>query len=269
MTAESPLVSCLCLTYARPALLREAIWCFLQQDYPNKELIVVNDHPEPIHLNRPFPGVQVVNVPHRFGSLGEKRNFSVSLARGEYLLPWDDDDLFLPWRLTDSLKHLGEAPQKWVYKPMSAWTSTHNQDYAVVQNLFHNQIAMHRKAFEHAGGYRAMNSGEDIDFESRIPGERWYHYPCRIDEMIYVYRWGNDVTHISGFGMDQPGQPTAWERVEERNRHRKGGVISPGFDRAYWQDLIDAAAANPNVNAEEASSLAERLKPYHQLGPEL
>lgn len=40
-----PPVSCLCPTYGRVALLEEAIYAFLQQDYPGpKELIVLNDY---------------------------------------------------------------------------------------------------------------------------------------------------------------------------------------------------------------------------------
>jgi glycosyltransferase involved in cell wall biosynthesis len=263
----APLASCLCLTYARPDVLRESIWCFLQQAYPNKELIVINDHPEPLYLDRFYPGVHLYNVPNRFGSLGEKRNYSVTAARGEYLFPWDDDDLFLPWRLQDSMSHLLAAPHKWMFKPMSAWMSTNNRDYAIVQNPFHNQVAMRRCAFDHAGGYRMINSGEDIDFESRISPDRWFHYPARLDELIYVYRWGNNVTHISGMGVDTPGTPTAWDRVAENNREKKGGVISPGFDRPYWQDLATAAASAPGVSPAAARSLAERLEPYQGLGP--
>ena len=41
-----PFVSCLCCTYGRPILLGEAVKCFLDQDYPNKELIIINDQLE-------------------------------------------------------------------------------------------------------------------------------------------------------------------------------------------------------------------------------
>jgi glycosyltransferase involved in cell wall biosynthesis len=268
LAAEVPLVSCLCLTYARPELLRESIWCFLQQDWPNKELVILNDHPDPLYLDQFYPGVHLYNLPQRFPNLGAKRNFSIQAARGDYLFLWDDDDLFLPWRIRDSMHHLLAKPDRWAFKPMSAWMSTHNRDYTVVQNLFHNQIAMRRAAFDTAGGYGAMNSGEDSDFESRIPRDHWIHHPARMHELMYVYRWGNSVSHISGMGMDVPGQPTAWERVAEFNRDRKGGVITPGFDRDYWQDIADAAASAPGVAQEEARLLAERLRPSHGLGPD-
>lgn len=268
MTSTFPLVSCLCLTYARPDVLRESIWCFLQQDWPNKELVVLNDHPEPLHLDQDYPEIRVINVPERFANLGAKRNHSIQLAQGEYLCLWDDDDLFLPWRLSTSMEHLMAKPDVWAFKPTAAWVSVHNRDYTIAGNVFHNQIAMPKQTIARVGGYPDMNSGEDIDFEKGIPRDRWLHFPARPHELLYVYRWGNNVTHISGLGMDRPGKPTAWDRVAELTRGRKGGgLIKPGFDRDYWQDLAEAAAALPKVSPDEALLLAERLRPYHQLEP--
>ncbi|HWI63124.1 MAG TPA: glycosyltransferase family A protein [Symbiobacteriaceae bacterium] len=268
MTPAFPLVSCLCLTYARPAILRESIWCFLQQDWPNKELVVLNDHPEPIYLDQAYPEIRVINFPARFANLGAKRNYSVQVARGEYVCLWDDDDLFLPWRLSTSMEQLLANPDAWAFKPTAAWFSTHNQGYRVARNLFHNQIAMPKQTVKRAGGYAQMNSGEDIAFEQQIPQDRWIRFPAKAHELLYVYRWGNNVTHISGLGTDGPGRPTAWERVAELTRQKQGGgLIRPGFDRDYWQDLAGAAAALPEVPPEEAALLAERLRPYHQLEP--
>ncbi len=269
MTSEFPLVSCLCLTYARPALLREAIWCFLQQDYPNKELIVVNDHAEPIYLDRHYPGVCVYNLPERSSTLGAKRNFSVRAARGDYLMTWDDDDLVLPWRISLSMSHLLAAPDKWVFRPNGAWFSLFNREYSVVRFESHPSTAYRRAAMDHAGGYSDMNSGQDADLDSRIPEDRWIHYQAPVHDLYYVYRWGIDAHHISAFGFDRPGQPTGWERIAQLTAGSAGGgVIMPGFDQDYWRDLAKAAAALADVPPEEAALLAERLEPYDRLGPD-
>ncbi len=269
MTSQFPLVSCLCLTYARPRYLREAVWCFLQQDWPNKELVIVNDHPEPITLDHAYPGIQVHNLPQRFPSLGAKRNFSFRAARGDYLMIWDDDDLVLPWRLSLTMRHLLAAPEKWVFRPTRAWVSFFNRDYEVKEYQSHPSTAYRRAAFDQAGGYTEMNTGEDADFDTRIQRDRWISYRAPVHDLYYVYRWGIDVHHISGLGFDQSGQPTKWERIAQLTAGKPGGgVITPGFDRDYWQDLANAAAANPAVPPEEARLLAERLKPYDRLGPD-
>ena len=75
-----PAVSCICLTYGRPAILAEAIESFLQQDYQGrKELIVLNDYVDQI-LTFDHPEVRVINVPKRFRTVGEKMNAAVALA---------------------------------------------------------------------------------------------------------------------------------------------------------------------------------------------
>ncbi len=70
---SSPLVSCLCCTYGRPLLLGEAIKCFMDQDYPNKELIILNDQ-EGVNLKINYNKSDIIvhNIPKRFKSLGEK-----------------------------------------------------------------------------------------------------------------------------------------------------------------------------------------------------
>lgn len=42
-TDALPLVSCIMPTYNRRAFVPQAIYYFLRQDYPNKELIIVDD----------------------------------------------------------------------------------------------------------------------------------------------------------------------------------------------------------------------------------
>src|SRR5215203_4271785 len=77
---RSPLVSCICATYNRPPshqhLIEEAIESFLRQDYPNKELIIVNDAAGQ-ELVCDAPGVRTFNVSERFPNLGEKYNYAV------------------------------------------------------------------------------------------------------------------------------------------------------------------------------------------------
>lgn len=95
-----PKISCFCPTYNRPRLLEEALQCFLLQDYPaEKELIILNDAPgQKLAFNH--PQVRVVNLPTRAPSQIDKYNYAVSFCTGDILTPWDDDDIFLPNRLS-------------------------------------------------------------------------------------------------------------------------------------------------------------------------
>ena len=82
MRPESPLVSCIMPTRNRRALVGQAIAYFLRQDYPRKELIVVDDGDDCIvDLMPPDPRVQYLRLERRT-SVGAKRNLACAGARG-------------------------------------------------------------------------------------------------------------------------------------------------------------------------------------------
>jgi O-antigen biosynthesis protein len=94
-----PLVSCIMPTFNRRAYLPQSLDCFQRQDYPNRELIVVDDGTEPIEdLTRIADNIRYVRVPRRM-SIGAKRNLACQHARGEIVAHWDDDDWYAPDRL--------------------------------------------------------------------------------------------------------------------------------------------------------------------------
>jgi glycosyltransferase involved in cell wall biosynthesis/mannosyltransferase OCH1-like enzyme len=103
-TANShPKISCLMVTKNRAHLAKRAIFCFLQQTYPNKELVIIDDgeNNDLAEFMRQFPEPQICyyRLPSAQLSLGELRNTSVAKATGAYLAQWDDDDLSDPSRL--------------------------------------------------------------------------------------------------------------------------------------------------------------------------
>ncbi|WP_417356348.1 glycosyltransferase [Gallaecimonas pentaromativorans] len=96
---QRPLLSCIMPTANRPGFAKEAINAFLAQDYPHKELVIVDDgHDDLRHLVPPHPAIRY----HRIApglSLGAKRNRCCELASGHIIAHWDDDD----WRAPDWL----------------------------------------------------------------------------------------------------------------------------------------------------------------------
>jgi glycosyltransferase involved in cell wall biosynthesis len=96
--AEVPLVSCIMPTFNRRAYLPQAIHSFLQQDYKNRELIVIDDGSDAIRDLLPdLPGIRYLRVPRI--SIGAKRNLACQHARGQVIAHWDDDDWYAPDRL--------------------------------------------------------------------------------------------------------------------------------------------------------------------------
>lgn len=93
-TSSEPLVSCIMPTYDRRPFVPAAIHSFLGQDYPNLELIVVDDGSDPIADLLPSdPRIVYVRLTER-KSVGAKRNLACERARGEFIVHWDDDDWY-------------------------------------------------------------------------------------------------------------------------------------------------------------------------------
>jgi glycosyltransferase involved in cell wall biosynthesis len=87
---ETPRVSCVMPTRNRPEFALQAIRYFERQDYPRAELVVVDDGFEKLPAALPEDGrVRYLQLPSGL-SLGAKRNFGCSQARGAILVQWDD-----------------------------------------------------------------------------------------------------------------------------------------------------------------------------------
>jgi hypothetical protein len=89
---SAPLVSCIMPTADRRAFVPQAINLFLRQDYPNRELIVIDDGADSVaDLIPGDPCIRYVRLPQRI-SMGAKHNMACEMARGEVIVHWDDDD---------------------------------------------------------------------------------------------------------------------------------------------------------------------------------
>src|SRR5262249_10245046 len=103
---DSPKISCLTITLNRLVFLKEAIACFYDQTYSNRELIIVTNGTERYKqaIRRYIDTLEDSNIrcialPEDPYTLGRLRNISVAEADGEIICQWDDDDLYHPERL--------------------------------------------------------------------------------------------------------------------------------------------------------------------------
>lgn len=102
----APLVSCVMPTRDRRRFARQAIWYFLRQDYPHRELIVLDDGYDAIEdLTNGDERIRYVRLSRRT-PVGAKRNRGCELARGELVAQWDDDDWIGRSRLSTQVAEL-------------------------------------------------------------------------------------------------------------------------------------------------------------------
>ena len=95
-----PLVSCIMLTHNRSMYVRQAIRCFLRQDYPHRQLVIVDDGNQSVGALVPNdPSIHYVRLEHEH-TIGAARNIGCQVATGEIVAHWDDDDWSASWRLS-------------------------------------------------------------------------------------------------------------------------------------------------------------------------
>lgn len=101
------------VTANRKNLARRAVQCFIDQTYPNKELVIVDDGEEDyssILADVPVDQVKYIKLEKEPDFvLGKLRNKSLEFATGEYLIQWDDDDWYHPDRIAIQAEALNKG----------------------------------------------------------------------------------------------------------------------------------------------------------------
>ena len=216
-----PSVTCLCPTFGRFERLRDAVACFLAQDYAGeKHLLILNDAPVPVVLGAECVPVTVINAPARYATLGHKRQALLEMAATPLVAHWDDDDLYLPWHLSSvvavlqSKATVAASPSVRARrtvranrtvrcaKPDAAWYGKGPRESwqlaGVRRSVFEGQMVFDRARALELGGYPALDSGQAAALLDafRRAGElhTWDPPP---HELSYIYRWGDGLDHVS------------------------------------------------------------------------
>lgn len=90
------LVSCIMPTANRQKYIPYAIANFLSQDYPNTELVIIDDGKESISSLLPDHSKIKYFYTEPIGTIGKKRNDACKKANGQIIMHWDDDDWYAP-----------------------------------------------------------------------------------------------------------------------------------------------------------------------------
>lgn len=78
---------------------------FLEQTYPLKQLVIVNDGEHSLDINDSrIKEVKVERKPQT--TLGQLRNIGLEHADGDWILQWDDDDIHHPARMDYQMSHV-------------------------------------------------------------------------------------------------------------------------------------------------------------------
>jgi glycosyltransferase involved in cell wall biosynthesis len=169
-TESGPLVSAIMPTADRRRFVTRAIKYFQRQDYPNRELLILDDGEDRVaDLVPPDPRIRYVSLESRL-VLGDKRNRACELARGELVAHWDDDDWQAPYRLryqVEQLEQHGAAlcgPRRVVYvdpPAKRAWLYDYPE---AARSWVAGNALLYRRSVWQENRFPAVGIGEDTRF---------------------------------------------------------------------------------------------------------
>lgn len=225
-----PFVSCLCPTYRRPQLLANSVACFLAQDYPcdRRELLILDDDGQ--FAPQQGTGWELCSIARRFSSLPAKFNALAGLARGDILVVWEDDDIYLPWHITAHVEVLTNGTR--VSKPSrvrSHYEGVFREEDAA--GRFHASIAFTQDALAAVQGWPLTSRGDfDQQFLARLAALGSVGDPLSNHSPSYVFRWeSTNAWHGQGF-MRSADDEEWYARAADAGSHAQAGRLVPSFD---------------------------------------
>ncbi len=172
-SGSQPLVSVLVSAFQQPTFLNEALQSVQAQTWKNLEIIVVDDAsgPEFTCQYQLSAGTKLLVHPHRRATAAINRNTAIGAARGKYLAFLDQDDLWVPEKLSWQVAIMEERPAAVLtfghYRLVDAggvpletqhapWVAGRDPfKQLIYRNIIHcpSQVMMRRSALDQTGGF--------------------------------------------------------------------------------------------------------------------
>ena len=202
-------VICLCPTRGRFTLLRKSVSMFLLQDYGDKELWILNNHKEPISSGDKLPSsIKIINT-GPVEDMAVLHNKILRQVDSEFVCIWEDDDIYLPWHLSNIIKYFEEDVD--ATKPLVsiALTSEEGKVVAVINDNHYEAAHIVRTSHLRKFGFGRFSS-EDAEWCWHWKWIRNISNMVRpsIEDSSYVYVWGRGAIdklacyHTSGGNIE-------------------------------------------------------------------
>jgi len=226
-----PKVSCLMATHGRASVLSRAVSCFIDQDYEEAELLILNTHPVPIRCD--LQNVIVYNeLCH--ATLGHCRNRLLELARGEFVRTWDDDDLYMPWTISQGVECIGSNI---AFKPHRSWSwDVGSRTIQLTCNMYEASWLV-RTDVARKYGYKSGGGDEHSTLYAGISSEGGLCEKELYGRSSYVYSWNNGLYRISG----SLGSGSDKKRTDDWMQHNQDTLSTVRYVdlSSLWSELIN------------------------------
>lgn len=219
--AWTPAVSCLMPTYNRRRFVARAIRYYRQQDYPERELLVLDDGEDRVADLIPAdePSIRYLRLDER-ATIGRKRQVACEHADGEIMMQWDDDDWFGPTRISRQVSPLaaGAADLSGILKGYLLDLTTFRffsggpplHEGQLHAWIVAGTLAFTRHAWLSSGGYPDCSIGEEVGLLRRVIERGGRVAPIVNDGMYMIVRHSANSWRLY---YDSNHGPTGWTEL--------------------------------------------------------
>jgi glycosyltransferase involved in cell wall biosynthesis len=265
------MVSVIITTYNRRGFLKEAVLSVLNQDYKDKEVIVVDDGSTD-GSDEEISGLSVGYVWKENGGISSARNKGIEVSSGEYLAFLDVDDLWRKGKLSEQMKLMQEydvpisyTDEIWIRNGKRLNQKLRHRKYS--GQIFErclplciispSSVVIKRKVFDRVGLFdESLPVCEDYDMWLRITAR----YPVLFIESPLIVKRGGHADQLSRSyeAMDR-------FRVQSLVKILSSGALDEEMKAAAGRELrekcrILAIGAKKRGKVEEAEYYQELAK---------
>ena len=255
-------VSAVMCTYGRFSCVERAMNCFLQQTHQNKELIIFNtDSESPYFDNKcdltPY-GILIINcnrdsiTQKPYTNVGAIRRDALIFASGDYVVTWDDDDIFLPHFMEQGIDRMQETGLPF-FKPEQSFFYSGNNLRLVMNTLEASVIGDRMKVSEY--GYLLETGKEGLGWYTKARDNKELNEHDNHYIPSYCFNWNDgqemNAPHKQSGDIDNPNN------FENHKSHSLDRV--DGRSLRVWNDDEISEMYNPykeflHNNAEKFNS---------------
>jgi len=161
-----PLVSVLLCHHGRRHLVHLALESYAQQDYENRELILVDSGCDPIS-DLASRASRCTYLYHSYEpkTLSEKRNAGIRVAKGEYIIHFDADDWGGPRRISDQVAFIASKAVPVAGYEHALWYDFVNRQASYYKGMLWGASMIYRRDYALAHPWdETKNYAEDGPF---------------------------------------------------------------------------------------------------------
>ncbi|MBA3003067.1 MAG: glycosyltransferase family 2 protein [Desulfurivibrio sp.] len=215
-----PKVSCIMPTADRPDFFQRAFDIYLGQNYPNKELIVVDDGACKVSHLCNGQGIVYLALQRR-ASIGAKRNIACEQASGEIIVHLDDDDWYAKDWITNQVVHLlAEKAEVTGLDDLLFYDSNRREAWrysypAASRSWVHGATLCYRKEFWQSFPFPDIDVGEDCSFLWRRGAKGIVPHGCSDGYIGHIHGGNSSPKQTGDACWSMISDPEILQRIEQ------------------------------------------------------